>query len=155
MIKARDLPDNLSNKEYIEGDAENRRVEIESSHPNILDPVVYSKFNEYIPLQQLMQLAIQTDTSVAVQSWKIDIQHHGILLKSVEGIGAPPKYLDIPLDSGVISGIGNQVMNQDDSVDITLYSQTTKGESFSTRTTKPIIKTNNTFEISSTQFNCL
>jgi outer membrane protein OmpA-like peptidoglycan-associated protein len=148
MIKARDLPDNLSNKEYIEGDAENRRVEIESSHPNILDPVVYSKFNEYIPLQQLMQLAIQTDTSVAVQSWKIDIQHHGILLKSVEGIGAPPKYLDIPLDSGVISGIGNQVMNQDDSVDITLYSQTTKGESFSTRTTKPIIKTNNTFEIS-------
>jgi len=148
MIKARDLPDNLSNKEYIEGDAENRRVEIESSHPNILDPVVYSKFNEYIPLQQLMQLAIQTDTSAAVQSWKIDIQHHGILLKSVEGIGAPPKYLDIPLDSGVISGIGNQVMNQDDSVDITLYSQTTKGESFSTRTTKPIIKTNNTFEIS-------
>jgi outer membrane protein OmpA-like peptidoglycan-associated protein len=148
MIKARDLPDNLSNKEYIEGDAENRRVEIESSHPNILDPVVYSKFNEYIPLQQLMQLAIQTDTSVAVQSWKIDIQHHGILLKSVEGIGAPPKYLNIPLDSGVISGIGNQVMNQDDSVDITLYSQTTKGESFSTRTTKPIIKTNNTFEIS-------
>jgi outer membrane protein OmpA-like peptidoglycan-associated protein len=56
--------------------------------------------------------------------------------------------LNIPLDSGVISGIGNQVMNQDDSVDITLYSQTTKGESFSTRTTKPIIKTNNTFEIS-------
>lgn len=148
VIKSRDLPDNLSNKDYIEGDAENRRVEIESSHPDILNPVVYSKFNEFIPLQQVMQLAIQIDTSTNIQSWKVDIKHHGTLLKTVEGIGIPPKYLDIPLDSGVISGIGNQVMNQHDSVDITFYSQTKNGDSFNTHTSRPIIKTNNTFEIS-------
>jgi len=148
IVKGRDLPDNLSNKEYVEGNAENRRVEIESSHPEILNPVVYSKFNEFIPLQQLMQLAIQTDASSDIQSWKVDIQYHGMLLKTIGGFGAPPQFLDIPLDSGVISGIGNQLLDQHDSVDIILYSQTTKGESFSTRTTKPIIKTNNTFEIS-------
>ncbi|MGA1277453.1 MAG: OmpA family protein [Candidatus Kapaibacteriota bacterium] len=148
IVKSRDLPSNLSNDEYIEGDAENRRVEIESSHPDILNPVVYSKFNEFVPIQQHLRLAILSDSTQKITTWNIEIKHHGILLKKINGEGYPPEFLDIPIDSAIISGIGNQVLNLRDSVDIVFHSQTDKGEDFTTETSKPIIKSNNTFELS-------
>ena len=147
-VKSRDLPTILSNKDYIEGDAENRRVEIESSHSEILSPVVYSKFNEFIPIQKNMQLAIVTDTSTTIKKWSIEVKHHGTLLKKLEGEGSPLKNFVIPIDSGIISGIGNQVLQKSDSVNIIFSSQTEKGEVFTTETSRPIIKSNNTFELS-------
>jgi len=148
QVKSRDLPDNLSNKDYIEGDAENRRVEIESNYSEILNPVVYSKFNEFIPLQNVMKLGVETDSQTTISSWTINIQHHGQTLREIKGMSQPPSILTIPLDSSIISGIGNNVITSKDSVDILFTSYTSVGDTFVTITSRPIRKTNNTFEIS-------
>lgn len=148
ILKSRDLPEILSNTDYIEGDAENRRVEIESDQPNILRPVIYSKFNEFVPLHKTLTLGMQSDSSVNIQKWNIDIKHHGIVLRTLEGMGTPPKEYAITIDSNIISGIGNQVLDKQDSVDITLNSQLANGDVFTMTTSKPILKTNNTYELS-------
>lgn len=47
LIKSENIPDNISNTEYIEGFQENRRIELYSDNPKLLEPVIHSKFLEY------------------------------------------------------------------------------------------------------------
>jgi outer membrane protein OmpA-like peptidoglycan-associated protein len=148
LIQSRDLPKILSNKEYVEGDAENRRVEIETNSPDILSPVIYSKFNEYIPLQNTIQLALETDAKADIQEWKLDINYKGKSLHSLNGDKIPMNQIDISLDSAIISSLGNIISESSDSVDIILNCKLTSGEELSSTTKQAIKNTKNTFEIS-------
>ena len=148
IIQSRDIPRILSNKEYIEGDAENRRVEIETNSPEILSPVIYSKFNEYIPLQNTVSIALETDAKAELIDWKLSILHHDKQLYAKSGIQLPDTKFNIPLDSGIISSLGNAISGINDSVDIILEFRLASGEVLSSRTKQSIKNTKNTYEIS-------
>jgi len=148
LIQSRDIPRILSNKEYIEGDAENRRVEIETNSPEILSPVIYSKFNEYIPLQNKVSIALETDVKTELIDWKLSILHHDKQLYANSGFQLPDTKFDIPLDSGIISSLGNTISGMNDSVDIILEFRLASGEVLSSRTKQSIKNTKNTYEIS-------
>ena len=147
-IQSRDLPKVSSNKEYLEGDAENRRVEIESDTPEILNPVVYSTFNEYLPLQNNVSCAFEIDTAVDIRDWTFEIKYKGELLFARSGSGEPASTIDIPLDSAIISALGNRIENNQDSVDIVLSFTDVNGNPLSAQTKQAIKNTQNTFEIS-------
>lgn len=147
-VQSRDLPKVLSNKEYREGDAENRRVEIESDSPEILSPVVYSTFNEYVPLQNKVSCKIDLDTAARIHDWTFQISHGGRVLHSNAGIGNPSSTIDIPLDSAIISSLGNQIASHQDSVDIQISFRDDAGNALSSQTKQAIKNTQNTFEIS-------
>ena len=148
LIQSRDIPKILSNKEYIEGDAENRRIEIETNSPEILSPVIYSKFNEYIPIQNTVSIALETDAKAEITDWKLSILHHDKQLYVKSGIQLPDTKFDIPLDSGIISSLGNTISGIQDSVDILLEFRLASGEMLSSRTKQSIKNTQNTYEIS-------
>jgi outer membrane protein OmpA-like peptidoglycan-associated protein len=148
IIQSRDIPRIVSNKEYIEGDAENRRVEIETNSPEILSPVIYSKFNEYIPLQNTVSIALETDAKAELIDWKLSILHHDKQLYAKSGIQLPDTKFNIPLDSGIISSLGNAISGINDSVDIILEFRLASGEVLSSRTKQSIKNTKNTYEIS-------
>jgi outer membrane protein OmpA-like peptidoglycan-associated protein len=147
-VQSRDLPKVTSNKEYLEGDAENRRVEIESDNPEILSPVVYSTFNEYVPLQNKVSCSIDIDTIAEIDNWSFEIAHKGKSLHTSSGSGAPSSAFEIPLDSAIISALGNRIENNQDSVDIVLSFLDKKGDKLKTETKQAIKNTQNTFEIS-------
>lgn len=147
-IQSRDLPKVTSNKEYREGDAENRRVEIESDSPEILSPVVYSTFNEYMPLQNTVSCSIEIDTIAEILDWTFEIRHKGKQLHASSGSGKPVSTFEIPLDSAIISALGNRIENDQDSVDILLTFSDKNGEKLKTETKQAIKNTQNTFEIS-------
>ena len=148
IIQSRDIPRILSNKEYIEGDAENRRVEIETNSPEILSPVIYSKFNEFIPIQNTVSIALETDAKAELIDWKLSILHHDKQLYAKSGIQLPDTKFNIPLDSGIISSLGNAISGINDSVDIILEFRLASGEVLSSRTKQSIKNTKNTYEIS-------
>ena len=148
LIQSRDIPRILSNKEYIEGDAENRRVEIETNSPEILSPVIYSKFNEYIPIQNTVSIALETDAKAEITDWRLSILHHEKQLYAKSGIQLPDAKFDIPLDSAIISSLGNSISGMQDSVDILLEFTLASGEVLSNRTKQSIKNTKNTYEIS-------
>jgi outer membrane protein OmpA-like peptidoglycan-associated protein len=147
-IQSRELPKMMSNREYTEGDAENRRVEIESNMSEILNPVVYSTFNEYVPLQQMTIVNIQQDSGVSIQDWTLDISYHGKKLKTLEGASGLTSSINIALDSAMISSLGNQLQDQGDSVDISLIFRVAGGEQMISHTKQAIKNTKNMFEIS-------
>jgi len=123
-------------------------VEIETNSPEILSPVIYSKFNEYIPIQNTVSIALETDAKAEITDWRLSILHHEKQLYAKSGIQLPDAKFDIPLDSAIISSLGNSISGMQDSVDILLEFTLASGEVLSSRTKQSIKNTKNTYEIS-------
>jgi len=92
-IEARNLPENPSNPNDPDGIAENRRVEIYSNIPQILEPlVVEDTLREVNPPK--FRFKPQVKTQIGVESWQlVTMQSQGIV-KIFEGQGEIPKVIE-------------------------------------------------------------
>lgn len=118
------MPTVASSERISEGVEENRRVEIVASHPDILAPVVHSRFWEYVFDEKSSMVTMQTnDTSTA---WTVFVSYRQTLLKAWSGKGQLPLSYKIALDSLPFKKI-SALVGKDDSLTIAVRMQTQSG----------------------------
>lgn len=100
-----------SSEEYPEGKEENRRVEIASSDGKGLEPIVHRKFNEYSYAPDKIDLALGSDASDPISSWKLQMVADGQEVYRLAGEGPPPRTMSVGINqerAGKISdGLGD------------------------------------------------
>ncbi len=96
-VEARGLPAAPSPSRHEEGRAENRRVEILSNFPEILDSIP-STYVEYVsPLKEL-KVITQMAAGYGIERWRLSINgEDGANLTSLSGTGEPPDHLTLNL----------------------------------------------------------
>ncbi len=118
------MPTVASSERIPEGVEENRRVEIVASHPDILAPVVHSRFWEYVFDEKSSMVSMQSnDTSAA---WTLSVMYRQTLLKAWSGKGQLPSSYKIALDSLPFKKISSLIA-KDDSLTIAVRMQTQSG----------------------------
>jgi outer membrane protein OmpA-like peptidoglycan-associated protein len=92
-IVQRNLPEIHSNIKSADGQAENRRIELSSNDPTIIDLfTVIDTFRHASPPQIRLR---NTYNSVSpLKSWTISISQKGTVIKSFSGDGQPPQTID-------------------------------------------------------------
>jgi outer membrane protein OmpA-like peptidoglycan-associated protein len=104
-LATRDTPALASNARYAQGNEENRRVELSSSDPAILNPVLHSRFLEFTPVQSEVFVSVQVQSPEQVESYEGRIERVTIMGGSggnsivalTRGAGAPPGRLPFSL----------------------------------------------------------
>lgn len=91
-------PEYPSSEEYREGFEENRRVEIRSSSPSTLRPIVHERFNEYSYNPDQIRMNLNADASGGVASWRLNVTAGAQQAMTRGGEGPPPASLGIGLD---------------------------------------------------------
>jgi outer membrane protein OmpA-like peptidoglycan-associated protein len=96
-IEARDLPEKPSNTTDPDGIAENRRVELHSDDPTILEPVFT---NDTLRTSNPPSVRFRpgAQTEVGVKGWKLIASQGGRTLKEFNGSGAVPATIDWRLE---------------------------------------------------------
>lgn len=89
----RNLPVNASNPDDPDGMAENRRVEIVSTLPEILEPVTTTDTLRTVD-PPLLRVKSQLRADAGIDTWQLDLEQDGALLKAFKGSGSPPQSLD-------------------------------------------------------------
>ncbi len=89
--KARQLPEKASGEKTEDGRAENRRIEIESSFPEVLEPILISKEKQSFASPKLIEFETVVKTSDTVVSWTMEISQADRLIKKINGHGSPGK----------------------------------------------------------------
>lgn len=84
---ARDLPEKASSSNVPEGQAENRRVELRSDTPEILEPVVSKQELERIAEPDLLEFLPEAKTSDPITSWRLELSQAGRPLREISGLG--------------------------------------------------------------------
>jgi outer membrane protein OmpA-like peptidoglycan-associated protein len=108
-IEARNLPEMPSAPRLKEGQAENRRVEIHSTHPAILMPIPSIYLEAQIDTPALTVRPNEISPS-DIARWKITAANASGNLAEVAGEGAPAPELQVPLlthDLGAMAGGGD------------------------------------------------
>lgn len=146
-IVSDDVPRLSSNPSYLEGLEENRRVEITSSDPAILAPVVHSRFNEYMPMQNKQVFSVRALRPELSRGWDANILRNYSTLAHLSGDSLLPPLIPFALDSTVMVSLGREIA-QKDSLNGALSVLQNDGSSVTAGCKFPIIKTQNQFEIS-------
>jgi outer membrane protein OmpA-like peptidoglycan-associated protein len=92
-VMATNLPEKHSNPLTADGQAENRRVEISSNMPEILDVLVIDDTTR-TSTPPVVRLAPVVVAPSGVASWEVTVTQHGNVLKRFAGTGAPPENLE-------------------------------------------------------------
>lgn len=92
-IAARNLPAHPSNRATVDGQQENRRVEITSDTPEILD-VFIAHDTTRTTNPPIVRLHLAASASRGVGAWRLLVKQHGSILREYSGSGAPPETLD-------------------------------------------------------------
>lgn len=92
-VEAMDLPAKRSNPATPDGQAENRRVEITSSVPEVLDVLVVNDTTRTVT-PPIIRLFPVVTSSQGAASWEIAISQAGTVLKRFTGTGTPPQSID-------------------------------------------------------------
>ncbi|WP_442900406.1 OmpA family protein [Geoalkalibacter sp.] len=109
-LEARNLPEKPSTSRIEEGRADNRRVEIHSDHPAILD-LVRSTYTNYRIDNSSLIVRPLIDSLYGLADWRIQVGAGGATLAEISGEGAPndhyllPLKLDRPQDVGAAGSI--------------------------------------------------
>lgn len=93
QIEAMNLPTKRSNPLSPDGQAEDRRVEIASSIPEILDVLVAGDTTRTTSTP-IVRLRPTINSAQGIASWHLTIAQHGATLKEFSGTGAPPAIID-------------------------------------------------------------
>jgi outer membrane protein OmpA-like peptidoglycan-associated protein len=91
--EAVNLPTKRSNPLTPDGQAENRRVEITASIPEILDVLVVDDTTR-TSTPPIIRLAPVINSVQGVSAWEITVAQHGTPLKRFNGTGTPPASVD-------------------------------------------------------------
>lgn len=101
-VRARLLPAVPSNPAIPEGQEENRRVELEATLPEILDPVVLTEVGYFAtPEQVRLRAAVQAETTLS--RWQLSVFHGQEALLVRRGQGVPPSEVGLELPSAVLA----------------------------------------------------
>lgn len=97
-IKAVGLPEKPSAQTVIEGDAENRRIEISSTNPKILAPIILKGESQTIAEPNLVEFVPFITSTDSVTSWQFEIEQAGQTIRNVKGSGDihPIQFVIIP-----------------------------------------------------------
>lgn len=145
-IETRDVPKIPTNIRYNEGYEENRRVEIYSDDPNILKPVVHSRFLEYAPVQDIQSFNTSLRSDIKPVSWKLSIVGKNGEITSQSGTNSPQNIsLKIPQKS--MSTIDKELY-EGDSLKAFLKLTLDDGSELFSGCSVPVSKTKNVFEVS-------
>lgn len=88
-LQARNKPENPSSDNVVDGNQENRRVEITGPENRILDPIFFTDTLRSVNAKSLVISAdIKADT--AIRNWTLDIYQGTRLLEKLSGKGAVP-----------------------------------------------------------------
>lgn len=148
QVRTQDRPTLPSSERYREGLEENRRVELASSVPSILAPVVHTRFNEYLPVVPRHDFGVVLRNPEQARSWSLDIHRQGAPIDRRTGNGVPPSTVAFDLTQGTTDRLG-PLLDASDMLEATM--QVTQGdgiEPVEATTTFPIRKTTNAVEVS-------
>jgi outer membrane protein OmpA-like peptidoglycan-associated protein len=97
-IKTGGLPEKPSAQTVPEGDAENRRIEISSSNPKILTPIILKGESQTIAEPNLVEFVPYINSTDSVTSWQFEIEQAGQTIRNVKGSGDihPIQFVIIP-----------------------------------------------------------
>ncbi len=96
-LTTRDTPELASSARYAEGNEENRRVELSSSDPDLLRPVVQYRFLEYTPVRTEHYVEVDLRNPETAQSYKGSMEALGETFALTSGVNAPPERLPFGL----------------------------------------------------------
>jgi outer membrane protein OmpA-like peptidoglycan-associated protein len=130
-VEATNLPAKKSNPLTPDGQAEDRRVEIASNMPEVLDVLMLNDTTR-VSVPPLVRLAPAITSPEGVAAWEVTVTQRGATLKRFNGSGAPPTSLDWDLANDQRS-----VPRFDDPVEITLTASSPDGQSTTCRITLP------------------
>lgn len=147
QLKTEDIPSLSSNPNYTEGLQENRRVEISSSMPEILAPVVHSRFMEYTPVNNKQVFAVQALRPERAASYEARVLRYGRTLASQQGSGVPAM-IPFVIDTSVMISMGSSIATRDSLEGYLTIQQNDGGTPVSATCRFPIIKSQNQFEVS-------
>ncbi len=106
--KNRNLPTDPSGNTTTEGQAENRRVEMTTTHPALFDPTSRSELEKSINLSSIKFLPIVT-ADAGIKSWKLLVTQGGYALFEEQGKVSIPKELLWKLESQRFSSTDDPV----------------------------------------------
>ena len=88
-VKATNLPQKASGTRTEDGREENRRVEIESNFPEILEPILIKQDKQSYATPGLIEFDTRVESSDTVQSWVMEISQSDRIVKRLKGKGEP------------------------------------------------------------------
>ncbi len=92
-VKSRNLPALPSNVDSADGDEENRRVEITTNRPSLLEPVRSADTLRTVD-PPILQAVPGANAEAGMAEWSLQIRQGATLLKEFSGEGDPPTTLD-------------------------------------------------------------
>ncbi len=88
-VRAVGLPEKPSSQKDPDGIAENRRVELSSSNPKILAPILIQKDNQTYADPNVIEFVPFAESSDSVMEWKLSVTQKGSEIRSFAGAGNP------------------------------------------------------------------
>ncbi len=109
-IKWKETPELATSTAYNEGFQENRRVEISSSYPTILEPVIHSKFLEFAASDGSFGFDNKVESGRDIEMWSFElIAGDEIIFNTSKSDGSvPPEFLTITPGNQLLQEIGRQ-----------------------------------------------
>ncbi|OGU15378.1 MAG: hypothetical protein A2X61_04275 [Ignavibacteria bacterium GWB2_35_12] len=97
-IKTGGLPEKPSAQTVAEGDAENRRIELSSSNPKILTPIIMKGESQTIAEPNLVEFVPFITSTDSVTMWQFEIEQAGLTIRNIKGSGDihPIQFVIIP-----------------------------------------------------------
>lgn len=144
--ESRDTPKIPTNIRYNEGYEENRRVEIYADDPQILKPVVHSRFLEFTGIQRIQGFNAAMRKDIAPRSWKLSLLGKQGEIASKNGTLEPQtQSLEVP--AAVIAQIKNHLF-AGDSLKALLTLTLEDGSIVNAECSLPVFTSKNVFEVS-------
>jgi outer membrane protein OmpA-like peptidoglycan-associated protein len=141
-ISTQKLPQMPSSKMYLEGDEENRRVEIVSDADEIFRPVVHERLSEFDITPPTLEMALGTESSQQLASWSVIVRHDGEPVAQFGAAGDPPSTIRWKLDDVIAARV-----RAEDALAATLTVTDGDGRSGSSELSIPVHKQQNSFEV--------
>lgn len=148
-VRSVEKPDLASSKEYAEGFAENRRVELSSPSRTLLRPVEHIRFLEYATIDSFARMSFAVtdqERDNPTVSWRVDVSRGGALVSSASGVGRPASVLTVPVDSAALAALGTSVASRD-SLESVITLRKADGSQERLVCSVPLVVSDNDFEV--------
>ena len=89
-VRGSGLPAKPSSMNVEDGIAENRRVEFQSSNPELFKPILIEGENQRLAEPELLEFIPKIVTEDSITSWSLEISQADNMLRRNSGIGMPP-----------------------------------------------------------------
>jgi outer membrane protein OmpA-like peptidoglycan-associated protein len=141
-LATRNLPSIPSTQMLIEGDEENRRVEIVSDADELFRPIVHERLSEFDISPPTMELSLGAQSSSHIADWSLLLQHGQDIVAEFADRGSPPATLRWTLDDALAARV-----EESDTLTATLTITDEHGLGSVAATHIPVYKKQNSFEI--------